>query len=316
MTEDYTVEPLSTELFPQLVPLMEDVFGGNPQSALFDWKYLRNPAGPAIGYIARSREGEVAAFYGMIPEIYRWGDQRRRIYQSCDTMTHSRHRRRGLFQLLAKQTYATAKEADPGFFAIGFSGPMSTPGFIKMGWSAPFEIPHLFKPALLARIPWPGGRGPDLQTAIPSALAGLMAANDASRPHSKSYYEDFVHWRLSSPAIDYRFLVDDGAYAILKFAPSFVYLLDFWEASPGAGKGVMRALSRETARPGCRGLLTACQAGGRLDKLLRRHFFLRNPFKRGPASETTPFITYGAPPVPQVNSPEAWEITSVDFDSL
>lgn len=78
----------------------------------------------------------------------------------------------------------------------------------------------------------------------------------------------------------------------------------------------MRALSRETARPGCRGLLTACQAGGQLDKLLRRHFLLRNLFKRGPASETTPFITYGPPPVPQVNSPAAWKITSVDFDSL
>jgi hypothetical protein len=29
-----------------------------------------HPAGPAIGYIARSREGEAAAFFGTIPEIY------------------------------------------------------------------------------------------------------------------------------------------------------------------------------------------------------------------------------------------------------
>ena len=63
----YTIEPLVPELFNQLVPLMEDVFGGAPQTALFDWKYLQNPAGPAIGHVARSATGELAAFYGMIP---------------------------------------------------------------------------------------------------------------------------------------------------------------------------------------------------------------------------------------------------------
>lgn len=316
MTDNYRVEALTPELFPELIPLMEDVFGGNPKSELFTWKYLNNPAGPAIGHIARSAEGEVAAFYGMIPEIYRWGTDTHRIYQSCDTMTHSRHRRRGLFQKLACQTYACAQEADPAFFAIGFSGPMSTPGFIKMNWVNPFDIPHRFKPALLAKVSSLFSKGPPIRESIPTRLPGLMARNEAQQVNSKSYYPAFVEWRLTTPAIHFRYLIDDGAYAIFKQAPGFVYLLEAWEEVPGAGKGVMAALNREAGKPGCKGLLTACQSGGSLETMLKRYFFLRNPFSKGPASERTPFITYGKAPVAGVDQASAWNLTSVDFDSL
>jgi hypothetical protein len=315
MSEDYTVEPLTPELFPQLVPLMEDVFGGNPQAELFDWKYLRNPAGPAIGHIARARDGEVAAFYGMIPEIYRWGDREQRVYQSCDTMTHSRHRRRGLFQLLAKQTYAKAEAADPKFFAIGFSGPMSTPGFLKMNWTAPLSIPHRFKPRLFAQL-GAGGHGPEVLASIPADLPRLMKERERSRVNSKSFYPEFVAWRLSTPAQTYEYLIDDGAYAVFRRSADFVYLLDFHETGRGAGRGVMRALNREASRPGCRGLLTACQSNGDMDRLLRRYFYLANPFDRGPASEKTPFIIYGKPPAPAATTEQGWQITSIDFDSL
>lgn len=316
MAGDYRVEALTPELFGELVPLMEDVFGGNPQGALFDWKYLRNPAGPAIGHVARSASGELAAFYGMIPEIYRWGERSVRIYQSCDTMTHSRHRRRGLFQLLAQQSYAAARKADPGFFAIGFSGPMSTPGFLKMGWANPFAIPHRFKPRQLASIaPFPG-KGPEVAATIPETLVGLMARNAAARRNCKSYYPEFVRWRLAHPAVSYRYVIDDGAYAILKEQAGFLYLIDFWEESVGAGKGVMRSVMQASAKPGQRGVLTACQQGGSLERMLRRYLFLRNPLRHGPASERTPFITYGTPPVPEASSAAGWDITSVDFDSL
>jgi hypothetical protein len=316
MAENYSVEALTSDLFGELVPLMEDVFGGAPQAELFNWKYLRNPAGPATGYIARSAAGEVAAFYGMIPEIYRWGEKTQRIYQSCDTMTHSRHRRRGLFQLLARQTYAAAQAADPAFFAIGFSGPMSTPGFLKMGWANPFDIGHRFKPALLAHLGSLTGSGPEVQAGIPQHLFALMARNEAQRRNSKSYYLDFVAWRLSTPAIAYHYLIDDGAYAIFKYTPGFVYLLDFWEEAPGAGAAVIRSLNRAATLPGSRGLLTACQPGSVPAAMLARYMFLRNPFNRGPASEKTPFITYGSAPVPEAECSAGWQITAVDFDSL
>lgn len=316
MSQGYKIEPLTNELLPLLVPLMEDVFGGNPRTALFDWKYRNNPAGPAIGHAARSASGELVAFYGMIPEIYRWGTINRRIYQSCDTMTHSRHRRKGLFQLLAKATYVAAAEADPGFFAIGFSGPMSTPGFLKMGWTAPFDIPHRFKPRLLAQLGALGGRGPIASDEMPAELPYLMRKREGKRTNSKSFYPEFVSWRLSSPSVRYSYLIDDGAYAVFKRSPGFVYLLDCWEDGPGAGKQVMAELNREASSRDSRGLLTACQLGSDCDLMLRRYAFFRNPFERGPASERTPFIVFGAPPVPEATSAAGWELTSIDFDSL
>ena len=79
---------------------------------------------------------------------------------------------------------------------------------------------------------------------------------------------------------------------------------------------MMRSLMRGAARPGQRGILTACQQGGSVERMLRRYLFLRNPLRRGPASERTPFITYGTLPVPEAGSAAGWDITSVDFDSL
>jgi hypothetical protein len=314
MSEGYTVEPLTPELFPQLAPLMADAFGGSPPTGLFEWKYLRNPAGPAIGQVARAASGELAAFYGMIPERFRWGQSEHRIYQSCDTMTHSRHRRKGLFQLLAQETYAAAKAADPGFFAIGFSGATSTPGFYKMGWTSPFEVPHRFKPRLLAQLG--SGTGPEKLGAMPAALPDLMQRRAATRACSRVFYPDYVQWRLSTPSYNAVYLIDDAAFAVFRQGDGFVYLLDFWEAERGAGRGVMRALNREASAAGGKGLLTACQAGGDLDLLLRRYGFLANPFRRGPASHRTPLIVYGQPPVPIAATAQGWQITSMDFDSL
>lgn len=314
MSEGYTIEPLTPEVFPQLAPLMADAFGGRPATGLFDWKYLRNPAGHAIGYVARSALGELAAFYGMIPERFRWGQSEHRIYQSCDTMTHSRHRRKGLFQWLAQETYAAAKSVDSGFFAIGFSGATSTPGFYKMGWTSPFEVPHRFKPRLLAQLG--GGSGPEKREAMPANLPDLMRQREATRPCSRVFYPEYVEWRLSMPAANYAFLADEGAYAVFRQGSGFVHLLDFWEAEHGAGRGVMRALNREASAPGSKGLLTACQAGGDLDLLLRRYAYLANPFRRGPASHRTPFIVYGKPPVQAAATVQGWQITSIDFDSL
>ena len=78
----------------------------------------------------------------------RWCNERRCIYQSCDTLTNSGHRRKGLFQLLARHTYPAAQAADPCFSALGFGGPTSTPGFVKMGWQVASRSRTAFAPFL------------------------------------------------------------------------------------------------------------------------------------------------------------------------
>jgi hypothetical protein len=317
VTDAYRVEPISEERFPSLIPLMRDAFGDDVDVDFFRWKYFANPAGPVIGNIALAEgSSEVAAFYGMIPEVYRWGNDTLRLYQSCDTMTHSRHRRKGLFQKLALQTYVEGGAADANFCAIGFGGETSTPGFLKMKWRIEFEIPYLIKPRLLNfATRWRLGDACVVSDKVSDELVGLINENEARRPRSKVLDEAFIQWRLANPLHAYRYAVDPGnGYAIFYRSGSLIHVFDFWEASPGAGRRVMAALIEASGASGVRGCLTFCQPGSTFYDQLRRYGFLRNPLGRGPASSTIPFITYGS--FPHGSGPDAWAITPFDHDSF
>ncbi|WP_300974835.1 GNAT family N-acetyltransferase [Sphingomonas sp. LHG3406-1] len=309
---EYAIEALTPDTFDELAPIMLDAFGDQVDTGYFRWKYVANPSGPAIGNIARTSQGEVAAFYGMIPETYRTPSGPRKIYQSCDTMTHSGHRRRGLFQRLALATYADAQRSDPGFFAFGFGGPTSTPGFLKMGWKIAFYVPFLFEP-------WPvswikAGRQRSFEAESSDLrLHQLVAAADQVSDRGILRSPEFVIWRLANPLRRYRILLSDEAYAIVLDGPHFTFVFDFWEASPGAGRDLLAELRASVKKRRGKGLLTFCQRGSSLHKLLARHGFLRNPFSKGPASDKLPLITYGQ--CPWKDEERGWSITPFDHDS-
>src|SRR6185295_2076359 len=146
---DYLIRKLESDEFDLLIPLMKDCFGMDVDTGYFRWKFLENPAGSFIGFIAVEPDTqEVAAYYGVIPEAFMISGEKKKIYQSCDTMTHSRHRRKGLFQKLAIHCYDFLRENNE-LFVIGFSGAQSTPGFLKFGWKAPFYFANLFVPRIL-----------------------------------------------------------------------------------------------------------------------------------------------------------------------
>jgi hypothetical protein len=317
VASDYDVERLTSDTFAELAPLMLDAFGDTVDRSYFDWKYLQNPAGEAIGHIAPAPgSGEIAAFYGMIPEICRWGTEQRRIYQSCDTMTHSGHRRKGLFQLLATRTYDEARAADPGFFAYGFGGPTSTPGFLKMGWRVELELPYLFQPFPLTRLRRFGGRAnaAEAPSAPHKRLVEMIVESAGERIATIDKNEAFVRWRLANPLRRYEYRFDPaGAYVIFTRSARFLFLFDFWERSPGLGGNVSDALRRASLEPGCKGILTFCQRGTADWRRLKRYGFLRNPFRRGPAAGTIPFITYGGPAI--AADGQRWTITPFDHDS-
>ena len=317
MSVDYVVEPLTAATFSELAPLMQDAFGDTVDSSFFNWKYLDNPAGPALGNIARAGPGgEVAAFYGMIPENYRWGKHTNRIYQSCDTMTHSRHRRRGLFRLLALETYRAAETADPRFFAYGFGGPTSTPGFLKMDWRIEFELNHFFRPYPLTLLPGRRRHARKVRRldGPTDELVAMIRASSAGDVNSIDKTDAFIRWRLANPRRRYEYLLDDaGAYAIYYRAGGILFLFDFWEREPDVGAVVWNELRRASLSPRSKGVLTFAQRGTGLQKRLKRYGFIRNPFRRGPGADTIPFITYGESPCGR--GPESWSITPFDHDS-
>lgn len=110
----------------------------------FNWKFLQNPAGQVIGFIAY-HEGEAAGYYGLIPEYYMVDGKKTVIYQSTDTMTHPHYQRQGLFTKLANKTLEYLKEKDGEIFALGFPGNTSHPGFVnKLGWKDIVSVNLIF----------------------------------------------------------------------------------------------------------------------------------------------------------------------------
>lgn len=119
-------------------------FNMMPPKNYFDWKFLQNPAGKAIGFVAY-HEGEVAGFYGVIPEDFMVNGEKTIIYQSMDTMTHPDYQRQGLFTNLARKTYEHLLEKDREVFIIGFPGLTSHPGFVKkLEWRDIIIIDYIF----------------------------------------------------------------------------------------------------------------------------------------------------------------------------
>ncbi|UUR07574.1 GNAT family N-acetyltransferase [Sphingomonas glaciei] len=293
---DYAIEELTPGHFDELRPLMEDAFGSAVPADLFKWKYLQNPSGPAIGRVARATDGSLAAFYGMIPEGYRLGGEDRLIYQSCDTMTHSAHRRKGLFQKLALQTYAAAEEKDPNFFAFGFSGDMSTPGFLKMGWRVEEELSHFFRPYPLTLLDSFGGSEAAETPVSDGALLDTMAA---LAPPDDGIVRDraFLEWRLANPLHHYRALLLHGqSYAIFYREGALLFLLDFAERAPGVGRPILRRLSLLSRGRGGKGVLTWATTHSAMARSLKSAGYVTNPFRRGPGSHRIPLISYGNHP--------------------
>src|SRR6476661_2874164 len=67
---DYRIERITADQFDLLVPLMKDCFGMDTDINYFKWKYVENPAGSFIGFIAlQEATSEVAAYYGVIPQV-------------------------------------------------------------------------------------------------------------------------------------------------------------------------------------------------------------------------------------------------------
>ncbi len=86
-----------------------------------------------IGFIAFTSTGMAVGYYGVIPCFFQLKGNSIVAAQSADTMTHPEHRKKGLFQQLAKQTYDLAREQNIRFI-FGFPNQNSLPGFIKLKW--------------------------------------------------------------------------------------------------------------------------------------------------------------------------------------
>jgi hypothetical protein len=133
--------------------LFELCFGITVTVDYFNWKYLNNPHGSLIAFEAYDPETDtIAAFYGVIPELYSVNGVDKIIYQSMDTMTHPNYRNRGLFVKLANCTYNYLLSTYHEVNLIGIPGSNSYHGFVKkLNWINPIHFTYVFTTPLLIK---------------------------------------------------------------------------------------------------------------------------------------------------------------------
>ena len=320
----YDVRKIGADDFALLIPLMNDCFGMDADIDYFRWKYIQNPAGSFIGFIAVDNfTGVVGGYYGVIPQVFELNGVATTIYQSCDTMTHSLHRRRGLFQKLALRCYQELKSENK-FFVIGFGGGQSTPGFLKFGWKRLFDFRYYFKPAILCKF----SKGPDSlrkEVKVTTALAALDGGLDASRPQLLAKAKGLrkaeqIRWRLQNPNHKYlalRLNDDAHSYIIFYVDDDKLVLFDIYIHQLASGKKMIAFLSSEVAKKGFKGIISFCQENGTDANILKQLGFINNPFSFGPLKERVPFILFSSEErMKEFSSPSDWCMTTYDHDSL
>ncbi len=320
----YYIQKIGSENFDMLIPLMKDCFGMEVNIDYFQWKYIQNPAGSFIGFVAIENESkEVGAYYGVIPQRFLIDGVEKNIYQSCDTMTHSNHRRKGLFKMLAQECFQFLKENNE-LFIIGFGGAQSTPGFLKFGWRHIFDFKYYFKPAFLCRLNFGSFDKKNFieNNAIENIGDVLNKADDAPDFIKSKPSPAHIKWRTRNPNFSYQTIcykqgsIAEG-YVIFYINNNKLILFDFLFNSSRSQKALLYFLSKQVNKNNYKGIISFCQENGRQAMLLQKSGFFSNPFKKGPLTEKTPFIFFADESIMEkYSSPDKWEIRAYDHDAL
>lgn len=300
---DYDIELYGYGAMDDLREVYAKSFGQSGNPAYFKWKYLDNPAGNAISFVARHK-GMIAAFYGVIPEYYLVNGHKEIIHQSMDTMTHPDHRGKGLFPLLAKATFAHLREQSGRIHVIGYPGPTSYGGFVnKLQWRCIGQFKYLFVYKWSFAIASALGSEP---SAVVEHISTFTDEWDAyfqehyapSRSIEKHIDRDFLMWRIvNNPGSNFSclslrekgVLIGYCIYRLDKAGRLFIHQLDMKRRELYAQyiPVVLRYLFN---LPGVKAVHTFLASMPELEKAYRGSGFMSNPVGKGPFSYRTPFI--------------------------
>lgn len=131
--EEYRFERLNEDNINDLIPLYKDAFNQDRTIEEIRKKFDTDIFGAKnIAYLAYDIRGEVAAFYALFPIEITYQKTVYLAAQVGDLMTHSNHRRKGLFLKLAEKTHELAtKEGIQIIFTFPYKDITSFDGFIK-----------------------------------------------------------------------------------------------------------------------------------------------------------------------------------------
>jgi hypothetical protein len=133
---DYLFERINQRHYHHLQELFSNAFHISPTIKQIEKKFDTKVFGvEVIGYLAIfKKSGKAAAYYGVFPLQLTDKATVVQAAQSGDTMTHSSHRKKGLFIHLAELTFVACKEKNIQL-VFGFPNKFSYPGLTKrLSW--------------------------------------------------------------------------------------------------------------------------------------------------------------------------------------
>lgn len=356
MSIDLSQFDRATELVQQR-ELFDDAFPENVGSPIasidhYTWKFCHAPSSPHSYEYAANEDGRLLGYYAAIPYPYRVGERSVSAGMTCDVMTHSAARGKGIFTKLGRFAVTEMAKTDLSFLTGYPIRPEVMGGHLRVGWQVVFDLPMYLKPLRADAIMRSRGLGwlappVNIGVSVYQALRSSRARNgyeavvgDPSVLFHSSRFAAFVNewsagvrnhlvksaefydWRLGAPGTSYRaFLVSRGdtvlaaavgRVANLQGIPSFALLDVMGTGDEGALATLHQAIDREARAHGVEAIVTMISRFRARQYLLRRHGFLKSPF-------TFKLIVHplgGTIPQEELAAEESWHLMWIDSDDL
>jgi hypothetical protein len=259
-----------------------------------------------------------------MPQKYMVDGRETIIYQACDTMTHTQYRKKGLYPILARECYEYLKKQN-NFFMIGIGGSaLSFPVLKHFGWRVIFHFRTYFKPKFFCHFYFFKKYADNCFTEEHSSdplkdlITEQVSSSAIMSPRNPAHYK----WRISNPNFQYKIVswrkknITCG-FIVFYVQNNKIVLFDFKFADRAAQKALSWYLSRVVVKNNYKGIVSFCQEAGFQSRLLKKSFFVSNPFKKGPLSEKPPFLIYAdETTMKKYADPEKWRITAYDYDAM
>ncbi len=291
MTEKqpYTFKRLHAGLYKDLVYISKSAFGYDPGIEYYCEKNETAKFGePFLGYIAYSKSGEPAAFYGVYAHPVETNGKIVCAAQSGDTMTHKDHFGKGLFTQLAKLTYDLAKEKGVQF-VYGFPNEKSYPGLAgKLQWVFPSKLKEYKLKVLtfplakfVKKIPFLKG----LYSAYVSFVFSFYKELKPAFKNSVLEYNvsgiartpDFIKYKSFSGC---KFISLNGFCAWLK-VDGTLQLGDMERAASSDFNAIIKKIKRIAFILGCDNIVFQSTPGSFWDKIFAQHFVAKDSLAFG-----------------------------------
>jgi hypothetical protein len=302
-------------------------FNLNMEERYFHWKYRENPAGEVVAYTATDGD-TVAAFYGVMPELYLINGEPVKVYQSMDTMTHPDYQRRGLFSKLAKMTYDHLHSTEKNFTIVGIPGVSSYPGFVnKLNWKDIHHFRYMFLPQAVYKMHSLFRRKDGFEirnvTEMDVDIATFLERRSLSdKPIQPYLFNEFFNWRVFKNITNkYEALrINENGemvglclFSFMEKKRCFVYFLSYIEATVAGEilESILRFLFYDLK---AEFVYTWEPLDPFLNKTYQRHGFLKNPIGRGPFSYEIPLIIYAK--ASDAEAPDWYNIGNYDLQPL